>query len=321
MKKRLAVFAHYDRDNVIDDYVMYYLEELKKVASDIVFVSDCDLPDAELKKLDGIVKKSIAMRHGEYDFGSYKRGYQAMEKDLDKYDELIFANDSCYGPFYPLKDVWKTMDQKVCDFWGLFEHRDSEVKKWYLQSYFFVFKKNVFVSKGFKKFINSIKKEERKRDIVIKYEMRLSNYLVSEGFKYDSLFKKSKKNLTHQNKVFNMIKKGLPFLKRHLFEVNIYKVSKVNMRKEKLDNFLKDKYPVQLMNKHIKRMLKEKNTDHLYYVLSDFKKEIFHRKFIRIYFSNKKYWYGFGLKIFGVTLIKFPIWFNWKLWLQNKKRK
>ena len=28
--KRLCIFAHYDKDNLIDDYVIYYLRELKK---------------------------------------------------------------------------------------------------------------------------------------------------------------------------------------------------------------------------------------------------------------------------------------------------
>lgn len=26
----IAIFAHYDKDNLIDDYVVYYLEQLKK---------------------------------------------------------------------------------------------------------------------------------------------------------------------------------------------------------------------------------------------------------------------------------------------------
>ena len=50
--KRLCVFAHWDRDNIIDDYVIYYLKALKQVVSTLVFVSDCDLPSEELEKLE-----------------------------------------------------------------------------------------------------------------------------------------------------------------------------------------------------------------------------------------------------------------------------
>ena len=78
---RSAVFAHYDRDNHIEPYVVHYLRELKKITDSIVFVSDSNLNNSELKKLDGIADKTIAERHGEYDFGSYKRGYLYLKNN------------------------------------------------------------------------------------------------------------------------------------------------------------------------------------------------------------------------------------------------
>ena len=81
--KRLCIFAHYDKDNIIDDYVIYYLNSLKEVCDDIIFVSDNNLQEEERNKLNGIVSKIIAKSHGEYDFGSYKRGFLY----LDSYDD------------------------------------------------------------------------------------------------------------------------------------------------------------------------------------------------------------------------------------------
>ena len=37
---RAVVFAHYDKYNSIQEYVLYYLKELRKVADTIIFVSD-----------------------------------------------------------------------------------------------------------------------------------------------------------------------------------------------------------------------------------------------------------------------------------------
>ena len=37
--KILTIFAGYDKDNIIDDYVVYYIKELKKIA-DIIYVAD-----------------------------------------------------------------------------------------------------------------------------------------------------------------------------------------------------------------------------------------------------------------------------------------
>ena len=36
---RAVVFAHYDKYNSIQEYVLYYLKELRKVADTIIFVS------------------------------------------------------------------------------------------------------------------------------------------------------------------------------------------------------------------------------------------------------------------------------------------
>lgn len=60
--KRTAVFAHYDKNNLIQDYVVYYLSELKKCAEKIIFVSDSDVLPEELKKIEGIVEQSIIGR-------------------------------------------------------------------------------------------------------------------------------------------------------------------------------------------------------------------------------------------------------------------
>ena len=52
--KNISVFAHFDKDTIIDDYVIYYLQALRAVSEKIIFVSDCDLDERELLKLDGI---------------------------------------------------------------------------------------------------------------------------------------------------------------------------------------------------------------------------------------------------------------------------
>ena len=50
MTKRLFLFAGYDKDCIIDDTLFHYVKTLSKLG-DIVFVMDCDAPDAELNKM------------------------------------------------------------------------------------------------------------------------------------------------------------------------------------------------------------------------------------------------------------------------------
>lgn len=98
--KRLVLFAGYDKMGVVDDYVLYYLAKLATLA-DIVYVADCEMSKKELAKLAPFTLKAIATRHGEYDFGSYKRGFLWAKESgiLGDYDELFLCNDSVYGPF------------------------------------------------------------------------------------------------------------------------------------------------------------------------------------------------------------------------------
>lgn len=71
--KRAAVFAHYDRDNIIDDYVIYYLKELKEIVEELVFVSCNELYDTEKSKLNGIADFVIAEKHDVFFIFSFRR--------------------------------------------------------------------------------------------------------------------------------------------------------------------------------------------------------------------------------------------------------
>lgn len=100
--KRAAVFAHYDRDNIVDAYVLEYLRQLQAVAETIVFVSDSDVPPDEVAKVAPFCAHTIAGRHGEYDFGSYKRGLAflsptpgSMKKSSSPMIRVIASVPSC----------------------------------------------------------------------------------------------------------------------------------------------------------------------------------------------------------------------------------
>lgn len=57
--KMLAIFSSFDKDNIIDDYVVYYLKELSKFA-DIIFVADNYTSKFQLDKIREYTIKAIA---------------------------------------------------------------------------------------------------------------------------------------------------------------------------------------------------------------------------------------------------------------------
>ncbi len=218
--KRLAIFASYDKNSIIHEYVLYYLGQLKQIA-DIVFVFDNRLDEQQAKLIEKFCIHSICGKHGEYDFGSYKRGYQWADSAglLEQYDELIFCNDSVFGPIYPLTPIFEKMaDDKSIDFWGVFKtfNDQKNLAKEYAQSYFIVFNKELISSEILKTFIAEITKLPTKDEVVHKYEIGLSQLLIKNGYKCGS-FMSAMDNAPHSNSALKLIKNGFPFLKKALF--------------------------------------------------------------------------------------------------------
>ena len=105
MINRAAVFVHYDKQNIVDDYVIYYLKELKIVTNTIIFVSTSDLANKERKKLEKYCDKIIIRENVGYDFYSWKIGLKILGT-LNIFDEIILCNDSVYGPLVKFQTIF-----------------------------------------------------------------------------------------------------------------------------------------------------------------------------------------------------------------------
>lgn len=178
-EKKICLFAGFDETNVIQDYVVFYLKELSKFA-DVYYLADCPLPQEELDKLTGITKAAYAFRHGKYDFGSWQELIKLVTwGEIDKYDQLIFANDSCYGPVFPFQEMFDKMEAQHLDFWGITKNTTFH---FHLQSYFLVFNAPVFSLEKFRVFMENITPQKTFLDVVKTYEIRLTQMLIEEGF-------------------------------------------------------------------------------------------------------------------------------------------
>ncbi len=217
---RTVIFASYSKSGTIADYVLYYLQGLKTLAETIVFIADNEVLPGEEEKLRDLVTHCECKRHGGYDFGSYRRGYEWLESIglLDKTEEIILCNDSCYGPVTPFVPIFEEMDSRSCDFWGISE---SHQIKTHLQSYFLVFKKQVFASEPFRKFISSLTHQENYNDYIAKYELCLTEYLCEAGFSFSAYLSYSKYAYLDPEKPvdptiypLSIVKIGMPFIKR-----------------------------------------------------------------------------------------------------------
>lgn len=182
--KRLCLFAAYDASAKIQNYVKFYIEKMSELA-DVYYLADCEMKDEELNKIRPHVKQAWAYRHGKYDFGSWQELIFELGWDfIFEYDEVIFCNDSCFGPLYPLKKVFSQMESKDVDFWGITQNTYQDIV--HLQSYFLVFSKKVVESSVFKFFIESIKQEKDNMAVIYNYELKLTKLLEENGFQWES---------------------------------------------------------------------------------------------------------------------------------------
>ncbi len=259
---RVCVFAHYDINNIIQDYVVYYLSQLKKICKTLIFVSDSNIDSKEIEKISKYIDKCIIGRHEEYDFGSYKRGYQYAKENalLDDIEELVFVNDSCYGPLFSIENVFNKMSLLDVDFWGInansrgIEYCNEKLvqnNKVHVQSFFIVLKSTIFKSEYFYNFINSVKKEKDKVDVVINYELGLSHNLIKQGFKFDVFCPLSLKVKSPHIKdnIKLIVRNQCPFLKTSI--MRLVNINDVYPMFYLFYIFLFTKYDIRLIKKDL----------------------------------------------------------------------
>lgn len=196
-KKRAVVFAGFSNNGLIYEDVFPYLEELKKYSDCIVAVYDnAKLDDNETKKLvEKYVDALILKRHGEYDFGSYKRGYLYLKSKgiLDSVDKLILCNDSVIFQGKSLEQFFKR--EEIKDFYGFTAYKKGVQYNTpqknippHIQSYFLSISKEIYSTDWFNNFIMSIQREDSKDSVIRNYEIGISTLIKEHGYKLTSFY-------------------------------------------------------------------------------------------------------------------------------------
>jgi|GEM_PF-2814392 len=303
-KKRLTLFAHWDPDDLIDETVISYLKEIKKF-SDIVFSSDCNLPDFEIGKIQELVIEKNIGKHGEYDFGSYKRAYLKAGNIIKKYDEMILANDSCYGGFTSFRPLFETMETREdLDYWGIVEYTDKIIlNRCHLQSFFILLNRDIFTSEVFYRFINNIQKQKSKLQTIKEYEIGLSVLLEEAGYKRGAYIRHNANNICYRTEALDLVTKAnLPLIKRALLAENPYDDSKLFETFRSLPINVKDK---ALILNHLNRFTAGRYVNNSFFPLMG--GTFLHRRILRWKLRSNSVLIYISVKFFGITLAYLPL--------------
>ena len=134
--KKICLFAHFDVDAIVREYVVYYLQALKAEGFDVIFISTSEtVKKEELDKIEDLTCKCIVRRNIGYDFGSWKTGFQYIN-DYRDCELVVLANDSVVGPVNSINQMFERMSGAEYDIWGV---TDNYEINYHVQSYFICF--------------------------------------------------------------------------------------------------------------------------------------------------------------------------------------
>lgn len=178
----LCLFAHFDRDDKVDDYVFWYLSKLKDANFSIVFISSSRISGRDVARLrvdcyDVILRENVGL-----DFGSWTEGLRKHQANIK--GRLLLANDSVYGPIGDLNEAIDRLTREQADFYGMVESLQISP---HLQSWFLLFEPWVLGQKAFKQFFEQSFSAMNKRQIIRSGEVALSQRLLAAGLHYKSL--------------------------------------------------------------------------------------------------------------------------------------
>ena len=193
LTKRLGIFCTYDSEGIVDGYIIFLLQDIKKILTHLAIICNGKLTPESKKRLEDFTDDLVVRENIGFDMEAWRQGI--FQKNLSDYDELILFNDSFYGPFYPFTEIFQEMDTKNsdADFWGITVHGktkdpDNLCPYGYIpehvQSYFLVIREKMLHSAEFFEYWKNAEVAQTFDEAVKKHEVCFTKYFFDKGFTY-----------------------------------------------------------------------------------------------------------------------------------------
>ena len=183
--KILVVMAGFFRGSRIPAVTQVWIESLAAHSHQLVLVFDNHPPDEVPEQWADSEIDAIFERHGEYDFGSYKRGLRHARAQgwLDEATHVLLCNDSVLGPLNDLSHVFLSVCGAPDHVYGLtFSYQIRP----HLQSFFLMMGRDVFLRPRITSFFEDVKPLSSRFAVIEAYEIGFSALLLDEGFQLRS---------------------------------------------------------------------------------------------------------------------------------------
>jgi len=194
--KRLTIYAFYDPEGLVDDYVVDCVVALSEQSEKVLVVSNGKLEAASLSRLTEIPSTQVVQRSNKgFDIWGYKYGLDFVGwSELERYDEVVLTNSTIAGPLYPLSEMFDAMDARDVDFWGLTMHGGEDYDPWHLlptgriephiQSFFTAFRPRMLQSTEFREYWQSLPAIRSYTEAVALHEAVFTHRFAELGFRW-----------------------------------------------------------------------------------------------------------------------------------------
>lgn len=231
--KRICIYLTFDKQKIVDRYIGYMLKELKTCVDYLVVVCN----ETEVIRGNEILTEyadEIFFRENiGFDAGGFKDAlckYIGWNRIL-KYDELVLCNDSMFGPFKPMRDIFLEMNEKKMDFWGLIKHSESIYDDLghipeHIQSFFYVIRFKMLHHSMFREYWNTMPYFTTFIDTVKGHELKFTQFFSKLNFTYDVLAQVQSNNTLYIKNNYSQYahipyelikKRNFPFIKKQPF--------------------------------------------------------------------------------------------------------
>ncbi|MDE8349247.1 MAG: rhamnan synthesis F family protein [Acidocella sp.] len=183
---KVVLFMHFDRYGNVRPQLLHYMRELTRNGREVVFVTNAGKLNAKaMAALQEVCVAVIIRKNQGYDFGAWRDAIEHFALPQANTEEVILANDSVFGPLWPLDAMLAKIDYTKADIWGL---TDSWQVRYHLQSFFLAFGKTALQSKAFAKFWGSVRPVPSKTYIVKTYEVGITQKMAKGGLRCSAIW-------------------------------------------------------------------------------------------------------------------------------------
>ena len=193
---RIGIFAFYDADGIVDDYIPMLVGAVREHCTLLLCVVNGELSAEGRQKLAAVSDEILCRPNEGLDVTGYQQGLFHLEEKARRADEVLFFNQTVFGPVYPLSEMFDAMGERDLDFWGMTRHKglkaDLTGTVWekveygyippHIQSYFFAVRASLLQSAAFWNYWREMPVIHDYMEAVCTHEIRFTKYFEDRGF-------------------------------------------------------------------------------------------------------------------------------------------